>query len=272
MEYCQALSLAKTIKTRDLCSMAKASGKENVIQGAITDALAVYCATQEINLRQFPPYANQQGAGLRKYCADIVGMLGEAQILLLEIKEHDCELNFLPAFDEEQHQDNIWFQNAGVPIAYAYNAVAQLEYSKTNRASNWPQVTLSQLNRAQPRELPGQSPSLGEHETLLDWLENARSEDVSEEFGRILGAAAASPENLRNGVLVLLHGVSERSLTALTPKQMKDVLGCLQNNSQLGPNHQTRLTRILGAEADIFNQWQTSSREADASDSFSPGF
>ncbi|RJG04135.1 hypothetical protein [Noviherbaspirillum sedimenti] len=97
---------------------------------------------------------------MRQYCGDLIGMLDNAQTILLEIKERECQYNILKEFDEVQFDHNVRFEDLGVPIAYAYNQVPNLEYNKLPRASNWPEITLSQIKRATPRELPGTHPDL----------------------------------------------------------------------------------------------------------------
>jgi hypothetical protein len=241
-----------------------------LVQAAITAALEVYCNGESgPQLWQFPPYANQQGDGMRKYCADIVGMLDNAQVILLEIKERDCEINLLRQFDSAQHASNLRFQSLGVPIAYAYNTAPVLEYHKRPRAPAWPQITLGQIKRSTPLDLPNASPAVANHPTLLRWLQDARGEDAAERLGQIHGAIS-SPSDLRNGVLVLLYGVAQHRLASLMPDQLVDVLACLQNNSSLKQRHHQKLQRILGASADVFNQFMFPPESSPSEESVPP--
>ncbi|MFZ6675450.1 hypothetical protein [Undibacterium sp. Xuan67W] len=147
------------------------SGKENWVQAAITGALEVYCSTGgRPQFRQFPPFANQQGDRMRQYCGDLIGILDNARTILLEIKERECRYNMLNEFNQEQHEYNLRFEDLGVPFGYAYNQTLEsdLEYNKFPREVNWPEITLSQIKRATPHELPGKCPNVHEHKTLLD--------------------------------------------------------------------------------------------------------
>lgn len=57
------------------------------------------------------------GAELPRYCADMVGLLGDADVILLEVKELECGRRILPAFDAEQHSDYLLLEHIGVPFA-----------------------------------------------------------------------------------------------------------------------------------------------------------
>ncbi|MQA40667.1 hypothetical protein [Rugamonas aquatica] len=235
--------------------MAK-SGKENLVQSAITLALQSYCsAPGRPQLRQFPPFANQQGAGMRKYCGDIVGLLDDAQALLLEVKERDCDSNLLREFDDNQFADNLVFEELGVPIAYVYNETATLEYYCWPRdEQTWPETTLRQVKRSPPTQLPGRSPAVSGHGSLLEWLGRQQGEDAAANFGRIHGAISG-PDDLRNGMLILLYGVSQNEIAALKPAELKRVVGWLRNNSSLYPHHIQKLQTIFGESAAVFSSF-----------------
>ena len=231
-------------------------GKENLVQAAISAALERYCSSPgRPQLRQFPPFSNQQGADMRKYCGDIVGMLDDAQALLLEVKERDCETNLLREFKEKQFLENVRFQQLGVPIAYAYNTVATLEYHKWPRdPDTWAENTLWQVKRSPPIQLPGMSPDVANHESLLEWLGRQQGEDAAANFGRIHGAING-PGDLRNGMLVLLYGVSQNTIAALKPAELKQVVSWLSNNSKLYPRHIQKLQTIFGESAAVFSSF-----------------
>lgn len=226
---------------------------ENVVQAAITGALEVYCSSPGMpQLELFPPYAVQQGNGLRKFCADLVGRLNDAQVILLEIKELNCSSGFLPAYDAKQHEENILFERLGVPIGYAYNSISQLPYHARPRPYDWPIKTLSAVKRSPPSLLPNGTPALSKHSSLLAWLEDAKGGDVSAELGRIHGAFKGA-HNLRNGALVLLYAVDEKVLTALTTSELDEIVKCLSSGSWLQPNFESRLKKLLGGSADVFS-------------------
>ncbi|QGZ66950.1 hypothetical protein [Paraburkholderia acidisoli] len=238
------------------------SKKENVVQAAITGALEVYCHGNGMpRLELFPPYSVQQGKGLRKFCADLVGRLNDTQIILLEIKELDCSSGVLPAFDSDQHADNLRFEKLGVPIAYAYNAQCPLPYHSEFRPPEWPELTLAAVKRTVPSLLPNGTPRVVEHQSLLSWLLTAKGKKASAELGRVHGAFRAASE-LRNGALVLLHGVAENVLTSLTPEQLDKVISCLDDGSWLTPRHQRKLKTLLGASESVFQDFTVAPKKA----------
>lgn len=229
--------------------------QENVIQTALSMALQAYChGGTRPELRQFPPYAVQQGAALQKFCGDLIGILDQSEIILLEIKELDHDELLLREFKDEQHKECLRFEELGLPLAYAYNAKKILAYNLYPKPVDWPSRTLSAINRSKPSDLPNSSPSLGQHQTMLDWMEAASASsggDQTNIFGRIHGVIDA-PHELKNGLLTLLFGVEEKVLTALTEKEMKKVVNTLKNNSSLTPLQQLKLQDILGASAAAF--------------------
>lgn len=229
------------------------SGKENAVQAAIMGSLEVFC--EDMGLQLFPPFANQQGVSLRKYCADLVGLLDDARIILLEIKELDCISGILPQFDSTQHAGYVKFYDLGVPIAYAYNAVPQLAYHQRPKPSKWAEKTLSQVNRSIPEALPGEEPDVPSHISLIDWLREAKGSEAVKLFGKVLGAIDAS--DLRNGMLVLLHGVSMGKLAALTSEEIQEVVKCLKNSS-LKSSQRQRLQEILGESSQVLADFSSS--------------
>ena len=259
--------------------MPRKSGRENWVQAAITGALEVYCSSGgRPQFRQFPPFANQQGERMRQYCGDLIGMLDNARTVLLEIKERDYRCNMLNEFKQEQHDYNLRFEELGVPIAYAYNETAEsdLEYNKFPRNVDWPAATLSQIKRAAPSDLPGICPNVLEHNSLLDWLQEGSGADITELIGRMQGTINC-PGDLRNGVLVLLYGVSENVLTTLSTFQLLEVVSYINNNSTLKKQYMLKLQRILGAESAVFNGFRATSAapapstpDQDDYDRFSP--
>jgi hypothetical protein len=227
-------------------------GKENEIQAAITGALEVYCQNRQLQL--FPPYANQQGIELRKYCGDLIGLLDDAEIILLEIKELSCDIGVLPAFDATQHSEYMQLEELNVPIAYAYNSVAQLAYHDRPRPNDWARQTLEQVNRAVPSTLPNHQPHTTAHENLLNWLQNAKGRVTTNLLGRIHGAVTKASD-LRNGALVLIYGVSDNALATLKPEDVLKIINYLQRHSHLHPKHAAQIQNILGGSADVFQRF-----------------
>ena len=231
--------------------MAKAR-EENSVQVAIQGALQVFC--QERSLQLFPPYANQQGESLRKYCADVVGILEDGDLILLEVKQLDTRLNELVAFDALQHEMLQRMEVLGVPITYAYNRVHPLPYEEFPQPKGWPEKTLDAVNRAKPSELPDWQPEIKGHETLLDWLKRSRSHGAVALFGSVHGAVSSARE-LRNGVLVLLYSKARHQLATLSADEVRKVVSVLQTSPTLKERHQTFLRKVLGSSADVFAQF-----------------
>lgn len=227
-------------------------GKENTVQSAIAGALQVYC--QNRNLHLFPPYPNQQGEQLRKYCGDLFGLVDGADLIALEIKELDVTRGIFPAFDEKQHKIAKQFESLGVPLAYAYNAIATLPYHERPQPPQWAMLTLASVKRSMPTPLPGRQPAVTQHDSLLNWLDGPHGTTATDLFGRVHGALTAV-DDLRNGILVLLYAVPKDTLVALTPEDMIRAVEVLSNNAHLSRNEKDRLQRLLGASANVFNHF-----------------
>lgn len=231
--------------------------QENLVEAAITAALEKYCNEESRpQITQFRPYSRQQGADMRLYCGDIVGIVDHSKVLLLEIKERNCQSGVLIEFNEEQFSENLVFEEIGVPIAYAYNTepVKQLKYHAGPKSGNWAEEALRQIKRSPPSRLSNECPQTDQHETLLDWLLRPEGEDGLAAFGRIHGAIQG-PEDLRNGMLVLIYSPTKHQLLTLTSQQLDKVVACLQNNSSLTLFQQTKLQKILKESAAVFNSF-----------------
>jgi hypothetical protein len=227
-------------------------GKENKIQSAIAGALQVYC--QDRSLQLFPPYANQQGESLRKYCGDLFGLLDNADLIALEIKELDVAQGCFPAFDDTQHDIAMRFESLGVPLAYAYNAVETLPYHQRPQPPGWARSTLASVKRSSPTPLPGRVPSANHHQSLLDWLNGPHGTNATDLFGRVHGAVTAV-DDLRNGILVLLYAVPEQTLAALVPDDIVRTVNVLRNNAHLSSRQKILLQNLMGASADVFHRF-----------------
>lgn len=227
------------------------SGKENVVQTAILAALQEYCRGR--SLRMFQPYSNQQGEALSRYCGDLFGLMENADLIALEVKELDVPRRVLKRFDRTQHEAACRFEQLGVPLAYAYNTVASIDlaYNAPIHSASWAAETLGQIKRSLPTPLPGERPAVDTHQTLLDWLNGSHQANGLELFGRTHGALR-SVDDLRNGMLVLLYSVSKRTLASLSPDAMKQVISVLKK-SRLDDRGLAKLRILLAAEAKVFN-------------------
>ncbi|CAJ0807736.1 hypothetical protein P3T32_005196 [Ralstonia sp. GP73] len=229
-----------------------AQGKENKIQSAIAGALQVYC--QDRSLQLFPPYANQQGEQLRKYCGDLFGLVDNADLIALEVKELDVTNGVFPAFDDNQHEIAMRFESIGVPLAYAYNAVETLPYHQRPQPPLWARSTLASVKRSMPTPLPGRMPDSNHHQSLLDWLDGPHGTNAADLFGRVHGAVTAV-DDLRNGILVLLYAVPQQTLVALAPADIIRTINVLRNNAHLSHSQRGLLERLLGASSDVFDRF-----------------
>ncbi|WP_281717988.1 hypothetical protein [Pandoraea apista] len=227
-------------------------GKENRIQAAIAGALQVYCHDRSLQL--FPPYANQQGGQLRKYCGDLLGLVDNADLIALEVKELDVVRCVFPAFDDDQHEIAKQFESLGVPLAYAYNAVATLPYHKRPQPPQWARSTLELVKRSMPTPLPGRVPHVGLHQSLLDWLEGPHGTNAADLFGRVHGAVTAV-DDLRNGILVLLYAVPQQTIAALAPKDIIRTIGVLEKHAYLSHSQRRLLQQLMGASSDVFDRF-----------------
>lgn len=221
---------------------------EGTVQSNIHSALAIFCAQEGVQLELLATYPNQQGDGARKYCGDLVGLLDNAKVLLLEVKEFDCAKKLLKVFKQEQHDSYLELERIGVPVAYAYNEKCPLP-----SFNDGPRGTLAAVKRSIPSELPDAKPNVSAHQTLLEWLEAKDSGDVAAVFGSILGAITAA--ELRNGVLVLVYAVAQHRLFELSSSDVLEIRKCL-NHSKLKAAHARKLAEILGEESRVFEMFR----------------
>lgn len=231
--------------------------REGEVQAAVIGALTAFCHDQKKHFVFETPFANQQGAAMRRYCADLVAVLGQSLTILLELKYLNTATGILPRFELPQFNEILNLSKQGLPVGYAYNNVDQLDYHDPHRSQSWPVTTLKQINRSIPQELPDESPSVADHETLHAWLSGAMASDSgmpqAEIFGKIVGAALR-PSLLTNGVLTLLYGVETSTLYALKPDDLVQVYGYLKQHPRLKPLHERRIAEILGT-ADAFESF-----------------
>lgn len=228
---------------------------ENNVQMAITAALQVWCHSDKRSLQLFPPYANQQGDLLKRYCADLLGIMEGADLIALEVKEYDTEKNVLTRFDQDQWESALFFETQKVPIAYAYNAVSKLAYHKWPQPPDWPEQTLCQVKRSIPSQLESEQPKVQNHMSLLDWLNGSHSRDGAEFFGGFHGVLE-STDDFTNGIMVLLYSTESEKLATFTADELKRVVELLrgqQNN--LNEAQLNTLKVMLNASADKTSAW-----------------
>ena len=226
--------------------------KENKIQSAITGSLQVYC--QHRNLHIFAPYANQQGAQLRRYCGDVFGLLEGADLIALEVKEYDVHRCELPEFDPAQHAIAVEFERLGVPLAYAYNNIETLPYHNWPQPAHWAEKTLKAIKRSSPTLLPGERPDVQNHSSLFDWLNGSHAHGAPEKFGRLHGALQ-QVDNYRNGILVLLYSDSSRAIATFNRQEIESIMKVLNKEAHLSEKQRKVLQRVMGESALAFDRF-----------------
>jgi hypothetical protein len=239
-----------------------ATGNENVVQTAIHSALEVHCDRQRLGrLKLFTPYPNQQGPAMRSYCADLVGMLGSAKIIMLEVKELDVPSRTLRGFRQVQHESALIFERAGVPIAYAYNREWPLAHNSPVADDDWPRLTLGKVLRSVPSALPGAQPQMDAHASLLDWLEDDTGASAYSILGQVDGAIR-SARDMTNAMMVLLHGVDQGKLARLSTTQLNNVVNYLRGSRHLMTDQLAHLELIIDASADAFKMFSPAMQSA----------
>lgn len=247
------------------------AGKENVIQSVLNDALSTYFDRNGISFEQFAPYSNQQGEGIRKYCADVLGLIDGAELLLIELKERDPQENLLVEFDQGQLESNKKFETLGIPIGYVYNysAIPNLPYFDKKNNKNWPIDTLKALKRSEPTKLPNESPDCQNHSNMLEWINRAKNAGGSGDknsilaFGKMLGVANVTPDMIRNGMLVLLYAVDKKKYQNLNFDQLKQLYKTLSTASSLKPSSQKKIDLILGEASKVFDMFNKEEKPQD---------
>jgi hypothetical protein len=223
---------------------------ENNIQMAIGQALQAWARDRRRGMQLFPPYANQQGQQLRRYCSDLLGVMEGADLIALEVKEYDLQKKVLPQFDDEQYEAACFFADQGVPLAYAYNAVEKLAYHDRPQPFEWPELTLRDVKRSLPRDLKSRHPLVNSHDSLLDWLEAQHTTDGIDLFGKTHGLLQAT-DDFTNGILVLLYSGKSNKVASFTGDQLKQAVSLLQGNEAYLSNEQlTKLQEVLQASED----------------------
>lgn len=185
--------------------------KENVVQGAITSSIEVYCDRSWLHTDIFTPYANQQGVGFTRYGADVVAQLGKGRVLMLEVKELEIGTGGarkLRSYDAHQHLEAWTLELADVPIFYGYASVDELSYLDFFRERAWPEKSLFKVHLCRPSELfatPSQQisaePDESSHSNLLAWILDPPPD--SSALANVLTYLQATSSDLRNRLVII---------------------------------------------------------------------
>lgn len=207
---------------------------ENLIQGAITASLEVYCDRNDIHTDAMAPYANQQGHGPKRYCADLLAVLDRSKLLLLEVKEltqpTDGSPAELGAYDAYQHLLNWQFENLGVPLLYAYSSIGEMSYFRRTRHKQWPNTSLHTVRIAKPSCLFGDSqqqiakePDQEKHQSLLSWLLTPPHEsDQLQDNLTALGLMGVT--DLRNSNLLIICAIDNELIATPSAEFVGELL------------------------------------------------
>lgn len=231
---------------------------EKVVQDAIHAALVAHFNQPGMKgLTLHAPSNRSQGADLGSFCADLIGVLDSARVLLLEVKMLTPG-GKLAKFNLEQHQHLLDYEEVGVPVAYAYNVPRpdSLAYWITPRMANWAEETLRQINRSPAWFLASEIPNRDAHQSLWDWLMTSSDERAHEMFGAVVGAWQ-SPTQLRNGKLVLIYSASAGTMALLSPDEVNEIRGYLQSKRHLTPLQEQRALKILKASDEAVGRLST---------------
>lgn len=254
--------------------------KENDLQSAIVFALQSYATAKQITVQSSWKYSNQQGANLRKICADFATTLNHSAIFLAEVKVQHS--GALIKFEKYQYDENLFFELAGYPIYYVYNATSHHPYWDHPQQLDWYELTLETTNYSPPSELPGKYPHISSHPNLLDWLKRASAiSDNTDTLAEIFARIRAN--ELNNGILMLIYGTKQLNvLKDLSPEALTELIDTLKAGSGaklLNAKEQKLLKRFLDREEEFFRVWAkptsnqvpTSDSEPDPDDHGSPG-
>jgi hypothetical protein len=223
---------------------------ENEIQSACMDALAVFFDRKNITYRQLWTYSNQQGDQPNKFAGDLIGVIDNAELLQLEFKALEHTSKKLSAFDDDQFEEATNMELAGVPIFYAYD-FESLAYYADNRNTNkeWPDHTLASIKASVPTRLPGESPAIPQHGSLLDQINAmtaAQGGRRLEAFARVIGSVL--PNKMRNGLTTLIYSKTRDEVFSLKGPELDAFYGWLLKNPGVDKGiHQAKIEAIKKA-------------------------
>lgn len=231
--------------------------KENELQSAIIGALAAYCRDKKIRCSHLEYYANQQGDGVNRVCADFLATLDDSTLLLAETKVQ--EGGELIRFEDGQYKENLEFERCGFPIIYVYNTAVKMPYYDKPQPYNFPEMTLAATNYSKPSLLPHRYPDMDQHQSLLEWLKKVPARgDNTTRFARIF-AAIRSEGLLTNGLMMLVYGTkSVKFLEQPNANDLNELIDTLTIGATgkfLNSKQQKKLDRFLAEEAIAFNSW-----------------
>lgn len=232
--------------------------RENELQTAIVSCLQLWCYKKDIRCTSMNLYANQQGDGLGKLCADFITTLNDSDILLAEVKVHKA--GKLLSYNDEQYAYDLELENCGFPILYVYNLPAELPYYQKPQPSDFAEQTLKAVNYSKPSLLPDVTPDTKIHKNLLDYLTSFHSsgEDKITRFAELFGILR-SEALLSNGLLMLVYGTSKvDSFEDIDGKTLSKVINSLAHGAAgnyLNQQDQALLDNFLAEEAKAFARW-----------------
>ncbi|WP_248916020.1 hypothetical protein [Pseudomonas moorei] len=232
--------------------------RENELQTAIVSCLQLWCYKKDIRCTSMNLYANQQGDGLGKLCADFITTLNDSEILLAEVKVHKA--GKLLSYNNDQYEYDLELEKHGLPILYVYNLPADLPYYQKPQPKDFAEQTLKAVNYSKPSLLPNIFPHTKTHENLLDYLNSFQSTegDNITRFAELFGILR-SEALLSNGLLMLVYGTKKVDLfDDIDGETLSKVINSLAHGAAgnyLNPQDQALLEHFLAEEAKVFARW-----------------
>jgi len=235
----------------------KRTPRENELQTAIVTSLQSWCDSNQISCTSMEFYANQQGVGLGRICADFVATLNDSELLLAEVKVHQS--GELLAFSDEQFKDDLELELMGLPILYVYNKTEQLAYHQKPKPISYAAETLKAVNYSSPSLLQDAFPCIDKHHNLLGWLKKVPPAGSNiTRFAELFGVLR-SEALLSNGLMMLIYGTSKVSfLEDLNGAALNKIINTLSHGAAgkyLNKNDQALLESFLKEEATAFSRW-----------------
>jgi hypothetical protein len=232
--------------------------RENELQSAIVSSLQVWCYKKDIRCTSTNLYANQQGDGLGKLCAEFIKPLNDSEILLAEVKVHRD--GRLLSYNQTQYEYDLDLENHGFPILYVYNLPEEVAYHQKPQPFDYPERTLEAINYSVPSLLPNVFPHTNSHNSLLSYLEAFESSggDNVSRFAELFGVLR-SEALLSNGLLMLVYGTKKVDLFQdVDGETLNKVINALSHGAAgnfLTHQDQLLLDRFLDVEAQAFARW-----------------
>ncbi|WP_122425857.1 hypothetical protein [Pseudomonas viridiflava] len=203
-------------------------------------------------------YANQQGDGLGKLCADFITTLNDSEVLLAEVKVHRA--GKLLSYNKAQYEYDLDLEKHGFPILYVYNLPEELAYHRKPQPLDYPERTLEAINCSAPSLLPNVYPHTSSHNNLLDYLDAFKASDGDKvsRFAELFGILR-SEALLTNGLLMLVYGTNKVDLFQdVDGEMLSKVINALSHGAAgnfLTAQDQLLLDSFLDVEAQVFARW-----------------